>query len=62
MRARITSSDGARARRRCAPCRRLESGRARRGGIAGVHLCRADDEGSRIETAEKKASAQDTVA
>lgn len=32
------------------------------GGIAGVYLCRADDEGSRIETAEKKARAQDTVA
>ena len=29
-------------------------------GIVGVHLCRADDSGSRIETAEKKARNQDT--
>lgn len=29
-------------------------------GIVGVHLCRADDAGSRIETAEKKARNQET--
>ncbi|MCZ4313906.1 hypothetical protein O4H66_10885 [Comamonadaceae bacterium G21597-S1] len=29
-------------------------------GIVGVHLCRADDSGSRIETAEKKARNQET--
>jgi hypothetical protein len=30
-------------------------------GVAGVHLCRADEEGSRIETAEKKVRAQGTA-
>jgi len=29
-------------------------------GIAGVHLCRADDEGSRIMTAEKRARSEGT--
>ncbi len=29
-------------------------------GIVGVHLCRADDSGSRIETAEKKVRNQET--
>lgn len=29
-------------------------------GVVGVHLCRADDAGSRIETAEKKARNQET--
>lgn len=29
-------------------------------GIAGVHLCRADDQTSRIETAEKKARSEGT--
>jgi hypothetical protein len=30
-------------------------------GVSAVHLCRADEEGSRIETAEKKARAQGTA-
>ncbi len=30
-------------------------------GIVGVHLCRADDAGSRIETAERKARSQETL-
>lgn len=34
---------------------------ADRPGIAGVHLCRADDAGSRIETAEKKARSDGTL-
>ena len=29
--------------------------------IAGVHLCRADEEGSRVETAEKKARSEGTL-
>jgi hypothetical protein len=30
-------------------------------GVSGVHLCRADEEGSRIETAEKKARTEGTA-
>lgn len=30
-------------------------------GVSGVHLCRADEDGSRIETAEKKARADATA-
>jgi hypothetical protein len=30
-------------------------------GVSGAHLCRTDDQGSRIETAEKKARADATL-